>query len=327
MRFKFAPKTSEDEFFDVVTTDRRLSEQKRSLLEAVYKRLHQHAIEHEDELARDEKRQQRKAIDALRSRIKRLDPPVELEDTWEQVRTRIEKYEEYAALPTDEDRRAAYDKHISRLQDDADRERARRHERDRTREDRHSTRRERDSRRRSRSAAGRGVDPYEADRRRAIEQRERQYRHTSNGGLSPPPRERRPPRDGGAERYTDPDRVTGRDRQSSMTRYDRERRERDLERERVYNSRADPYGKANELDYGDSSDVATPSRPGSSYGGKRAGSESRGPRAKRARTEKEGKSGRNGVSEDPAEKMEVEAAAKEEIALQSGSEEGEIEEV
>ena len=321
MRFKFSPKTSLDEFLDVVLRDERMTYYPKSRLEAVYKKLQQHALDHEEDLARDEKRSQRKAIDALRSRIKRLEPPVELEDSWEQVRPRLERYDEYNALHSDEDRRAAYEKHMSRLQDD-ERDRARRHERERTRDDRHSSRRER---RRSRTPV-REMDPYEADRRRAVEQRERQYRHASNGGLSPPPRERRP-RD---DRHDRDDRDR-RDRQGSLTRYDRERRERDAERERAYITRADPYAKASELDYGDSSDGA--SRPQSSHGGKRAGSETGSRRvAKRARTDKGASVGaagervaRNGGSKSPA--ATATDQQEEPPALQSGSEEGEIEEV
>ena len=113
---------------------------------------------------------------------------------------------------------------------------------------------------------------------------------------------------------------------ASISRYERERRERDAERERAYITRADPYAKAADLDYGDSSDGPGNSRPGSSHGGKRAGSESRRGNeraAKRPRTE-------GGLrSEDTVAKIkqDKEGGDKEEIALQSGSEEGEIEEV
>ena len=234
-------------------------------MEEVYKRIHRSALEREEDLERDAKRQQRKAIDALRSRIKHLDPAVAIGDTWEQVRPRIERYEEFKAVNSDEDRQVAFEKHVNRLKEDAaERERVRRHdrERERARDDRHNaTRRDR---RRSRTP-NRESDAYEADRRRAATERERQYRHTSAGGLSPPPRERRN-RDDRFER-DDRDR---RERQVSLSVYDRERREREAERERSYISRADPRTKASELDYGDSSDA--PSRP-ESVSGKRPSGE------------------------------------------------------
>lgn len=216
-------------------------------------------------MERDAKRQQRKAIDALRSRIKHLEPPVAIGDTWEQVRPRVERYEEYKLVNSDDDRQVAFDKHMNRLKEDAaERERVRRHdrERDRARDERHTSRRDRDRRR---SRTPNREDAYEADRRRAATERERQYRHSSAGGLSPPPRERRDRSD----RYVRDDRDRS-ERQVSLSVYDRERREREAERERSYISRADPRAKASELDYGDSSDA--PSRP-ESVSGKRASGE------------------------------------------------------
>lgn len=263
--FRFSPSTTLEEFLAVVKHDRRSGSVNRHLLEEVYKRMHRSALDREEDLERDAKRQQRKAIDALRSRIKHLEPPVILGDTWEQVRARVERSEEYKAVERDDDRQAAFDKHMSRLKDDAaERDRIRRHdrERDRARDERHSSRRDRErDRRRSRTPA-RETDAYEADRRRAATERERQYgRQGSAGGLSPPPRERRHRVDDRFER-DDRDR---RERQVSLTVYDRERREREAERERSYISRADPRAKASELDYGDSSD-APPSRPESTSG-------------------------------------------------------------
>lgn len=259
--FRFSPSTTLEEFLDVVKHDRRSGSVNKHLLGEVYKRMHRSALDREEDIERDAKRQQRKAIDALRSRIKHLEPPVLLGDTWDQVRARVERYEEFKAVERDDDRQAAYDKHMSRLKDDAaERDRIRRHdrERERARDERHSSRRDRD-RRRSRTPT-REIDAYEADRRRAATERERQYgRQSSVGGLSPPPRERRH-RD---ERYERDDRDR-RERQVSLSVYDRERREREAERERTYISRADPRAKASELDYGDSSDA--PSRPESSSG-------------------------------------------------------------
>lgn len=261
--FRVSPSTTLDEYLSAIKSDRKAASYAQPLLEEAFKRIHKSALDREEDMERDAKRQHRKAIDALRSRIKHLEPPVAVGDTWEEVRPRVERSEEYKLVSSDEDRQMAFDKHINRLKEDAaERDRLRRHdrERERARDERHASRRDRD-RRRSRTPL-RDSDPYEADRRRAASERERQYRPGSVGGLSPPPRERRA-RD---DRYDRDDRDR-RERQVSLSVYDRERREREAERERSYISRADPRAKASELDYGDSSDA--PSRP-ESVSGKRA---------------------------------------------------------
>ena len=258
--FRVTASTTLDEYLEALKNDRRSASFNKHLFEEVYKRLHRSALDREEDMERDAKRQQRKAMDLLRSRIKHLEPPVAIGDTWEQVRPRIERCEEYKLVSSDEDRQATFDKHMNRLKEDA----AER-ERERARRDRHSSRRER---RRSRTP-NREADAYEADRRRAATARERQYRHSSAGGLSPPPRERRLR---GDDRYERDDRDR-RERQVSLSVYDCERREREAERERSYISRKDPRTKASELDYGEdygeSSDA--PSRPESMSGKRMAG--------------------------------------------------------
>jgi len=341
-RYRFTTKTTEEDFLTLLGDDKRTVLTNKSVLHAAYKKLHYHATLHEEDLARDEKRHQRKAIDALRSRIKRLDPPVDPEDRYDDIRPRLERYDEFTAL-TEDERRAAFDKHMGRLQEDAERDRER-SRRAHARDDRSSRRSDRDrERRRSRSPPGgaaatqreREMDAYEADRRRAVEQRERQYRRSSNGGLSPPPREGVPRRATGRDVM---DRGVD-DRRLREDRYDRERRERDAERERAYVSRADPYAKAADLDYGESSDgpgsaSQSVARSGGGGGGngKRAGSEAREREraSKRVRTEgRLGSDGGHGHGNGAGEKDAVmdADAEKEEVALQSGSEEGEIEEV
>lgn len=272
--FRLTPATTLDQFLEAVRTDRRGEALSKPLLEELYKRIRKSATDREEDLERDAKRQQRKAVDALRSRIKHLEPPVAVGDTWEEVRPRVERYEEFRQVSSDEDRQVAFDKHMNRLKEDAaerERERARRHdrERDRTRDDRHGSRR--DTRRRSRTPTRDSGDPYEADRRRAASERERQYRPGSVAGLSPPPRDGRRAGGRGDDRYERDDTRDRRERQVSLSVYDRERREREAERERSYISRADPRSKASELDYGDSSDAA--SRPEESVSGKRASGE------------------------------------------------------
>ncbi|THX81939.1 hypothetical protein D6D05_04025 [Aureobasidium pullulans] len=317
--FRFVPSTTLEEFLHAIRQDRRISSMNPHLLEEVYKRLHRNALDREEDIERDAKRQQRKAVDALRSRIKHLEPPVLIGDTWEQVRPRVERSEEYKAVTSDEDRQLAYDKFMNRLKEDAaERERLRRHDRERERD--RDRRRDRE-RRRSRSPPSREVDAYEADRRRAASERERQYRHSSISGLSPPPRERPRVRDDRYERDVGDPR---RERQVSLSIYDRERREREAERERSYISRADPRTKASELDYGDGGDSPKPeSTSGGNNSNKRSAAGNGDSDAKRqAKRPRVGEhtSSRN-VTPAPS------TAENDEPALQSGSEEGEIEEV
>jgi pre-mRNA-processing factor 40 len=206
----------------------------------------------EEDDRRDEEHNERYAMDALRSVIKRLEPPVALTDTWEVVRPRVEKADEYRALKSDTLRESVFDKYIRRLKEkESDRrDRTRRDERDRERD---RDRRERDReyrngtsdthrRHRTRTRSPEH-DPYAAERRRAMQDREARYRNNDSTGLSPPRRR---------ERRED-DRFEPRPRRSPAgDHYVSERREREVERERSYVSRADPReSSVSLLDYGD----------------------------------------------------------------------------
>jgi pre-mRNA-processing factor 40 len=205
----------------------------------------------EEDDRRDEEHNERYAMDALRSVIKRLEPPVALADTWEVVRPRVEKTDEYRALKSDTLRESVFDKHMRRLKEkESDRrDRSRRDERDRERD---RDRRERDReyrngtsdthrRHRTRTRSPEH-DPYAAERRRAQQDREARYRNTDNTGLSPPRRRER----------RETDRFERSRRSSAGDHYGTERREREVERERSYVSRADPReSSVSLLDYGD----------------------------------------------------------------------------
>tara|TARA_R110002003_G_scaffold198_25_gene15596 strand:- start:6125 stop:6913 length:789 start_codon:yes stop_codon:yes gene_type:complete len=201
---------------------------------------------------RDEEDNERYAMDALRSIMKRLEPPVSLSDTWEVVRPRLEKTDEYRALKSDTLRESVFDKYMRRLKEkETDRrDRSRRDERDRDRDRRDRDRGDReyrnghsDSHRRHRTRTRSPEhDPYAAERRRAQQDREARYRNTDSTGLSPPPRRDRREDD----RFERPRRSPAGDH------YGRERREREVERERSYVSRADPRETSvSLLDYGD----------------------------------------------------------------------------
>lgn len=256
-RFEFTQDTTLDEFMALMKAERRTANIDQHSLALLFERLKEKEQQRSEANKHQAERAQRRHIDNLRSRIKRLEPPVALEDTWEQVRPRLEKFEEYRQLDSDEARRSAFEKHLRRLKEkeedherERERDRSRRDHRDRDRERERDRDRERERDRDYRNGHGRRhrtrtpePDAYEADRRKAQADRERQYRKSSLSGVSPPPRSR----DWRGDRY-----VSDRREVSSLSHYDRERREREAERERSYISRADPREKASELDYGDS---------------------------------------------------------------------------
>ena len=250
-RYEMTLDTTLDEFADVMRSDPKTGKLNHDQVKTVYGRLMSKIKKRAEDDRANNERSQRKAVDALRSAIKHLEPPVRLSDSYEDVAARLEGYEEYRMLDN-EARKAAYDKHIRRLKEkdeDFERDRPRR-DRDRDRSRREGDR-DRDRRHHTRTPE---VDAYEADRRQAQAARERQYRKASFG-LTPPPRDRRDDRD---DRYRRHDRH---DRHDPMSVYDRERREREMERERSYISRADPRDRGKTLDYGD--EDAGGSRPDS----------------------------------------------------------------
>lgn len=295
--------TTYEDFRDFVATDDRTASISADDMQMIYENLMTKVQRRNEEEKKEAEEQRKRQIDALRSVIKRLEPPVRLGDTFEDILPRIAALPEYRELDDDEARRSAFEKHMRRLkekEEDNERERARR---ERDREHRNGSRRERDDRHRRHRTRTPEVDAYEADRRKAQADRERQYRKASFG-LTPPPRDRRDDRD----RYDDRRRH---ERVESI--YDRERREREMERERNYISRADPRDKGRALDYGDEDGGS--SRPGSIRKRRESDVSTRdSKRARPARTRSRDSHPEAMLKEEPP-------------ALQSGSEEGEIEEI
>ncbi|KAL4813725.1 hypothetical protein BDW67DRAFT_192730 [Aspergillus spinulosporus] len=345
-RFNVTSKTTFEEFNAVVSSDRRTAKIDPEILQVIFQRIQEKALRRNEEEKHAADRHQRRAIDALRSRLKRLEPPLRSTDTWDQVKPTIERYDEYKALESDELRQIAFDKVIRRLkekEEDAERDRDRDRDRGSRRDHHHDRDRDRDYRsyrgeRRgpaSRHSRTPEPDAYEADRRKAQADRERSYRKAASG-LSPV-RERWDERDRDRERDQDRrDRDRDRDRERStrsLSHYERERRDREEERERLYRTRGDPRGSRDELDYGgdsrstagvtasnerrrrrDSDTESVASRSTKRY---RRDSRDRDARKDRERRERTPSSAAPGPAADEA---------KEEKAVHSGSEEGEIEE-
>lgn len=280
-------------------SDRRTTNIDADILQLLFHRVQEKAIRRGEEEKHAADRHQRRAFDALRSRIKHLEPPVRVTDTWDQVQSRVEKYEEYRALESDDLRQTAFDKVIRRLkekEEDADKDRDSRdrrrdyHDRDR---DRH-----RGDRRRSRSPE---PDAYEADRRRAQADRERSYNKDRD-------------RDSYRDRYRE------RERGDRMSHYERERRDREDERERLYRTRGDPRGSRDELDYGGDAPSTTSNERRRRRDSDTESTVSRSVKRYR-RDSRERERSRGSRKERIAEEPIQEAAA-----VHSGSEEGEIEE-
>jgi pre-mRNA-processing factor 40 len=312
-----------------MSTDRRTSTIPPDTLRLVFSRLREKVLRRTDE----DRHAQRRAIDALRSRIKRLDPPISSNDSYEQVRPRLEKLDEFHALESDELRQQAFDKVVRRLKDreeedrdrrsrdsprrsehrdrDRDRDRDRERERDRDRDSHRSDSHR--SRHRSRTPE---QDAYAADRRKAQADRERQYRKGSSFGLSPPP-------SATARREDKTDRYVPSDHRDHRARSPRDRGDRYDGRSSgrpssggggsAYLSRADPREAATaaELDYGDLS-------------------ASRNATTRRRRDDSEDAEAANGREatrlRSSRDRSEETAKEKDDVAYKSGSEEGEIEE-
>lgn len=190
-------------------------------------------------------------------------------DTWETVRPRLTKSTEFQAVGSEDSTRYAFDRHMRRLKDKTDEEPGRGIRRSsRVSSERDSSRRNRERSRGDRSHRGRRPsrrsrspepDPYEADRRRAVAERERNHRKSAmaenilsagdRARLSPPPPPRRERDRDHRERDRDYDRYS-RPRRSEDGHYGRDRREREDDRERPFRRPVDTRS-VDELNYGD----------------------------------------------------------------------------
>lgn len=215
--------------------DSRTAQYDRETATVLFDKLREKIVRRIEDDRHQQERSQRRRVDALRSLIRHLEPAVEVSDTYEKVRPRILASDEFKALDSEDQRKAAFEKHIRRLKEKhEDREKDR--ERTHREKDRHTRRREdsrngydsyhkprstRADRERSRHLT-RSPEPdsYEAERRRAAGERERQYRGRRDSSVH---RSERGSRHGSRHRH---------ERTESV--YDRERREREEERERQY---------------------------------------------------------------------------------------------
>ena len=311
-------------------TDRRTASIERDTLQHIFQRLHEKVLRRTEDEKHAADRHQRRAIDALRSRIKHLEPPVRVGDSWEDIKSRVEKTDEYQNVETEDSRKSAFEKVVKRLrekEEDAEKDRERKHSR--RGDEREYRNGHRTEARHGRLSKTPEPDAYEADRRKAMAAREKQYRKTSSMGLSPPPvsyrereRRERDERHGRLDRDRSPP-------SRHMAPYDRERRDREEERERLYRTRADPRASRDELNYGEESKSVTGSERRRRRG---EGSDAESVESGR-RSSKRHRRDRRGSSRDKAKSKTPEPATQlsrketvEPSGVHSGSEEGEIEE-
>ncbi|KAF2108552.1 hypothetical protein BDV96DRAFT_504458 [Lophiotrema nucula] len=312
-RFEVMTTTTFEEFDQVMRTDLYFAKIKEDTMRSVYNYVLDKVRKREEDERNKAEHHERKAIDDLRSVFKHLEPAVSVSDTWEEVRPRVEKYDEFQALK-EPSREAAFDKYIRRLKEKEAERRDRRRDprdrdsgRDRRDRDREYRNGHSDSHRRPRTRTrSPEQDAYEAERKKAQLDREARYRHDGSTGLSPPYRRDRDNRYDGSRRGSD--------------HYVRERREREVERERLYVSRADPRDRVDALDYGD--DRGLPSRRRRDSDGESSSRRD----AKRPRySPRSPRRDRRSPTRTPAQKT-PDPPIKVEPGLRSGSEEGEIEE-
>lgn len=319
-----------EEFLSVMRTDPLTANIDEQSMHSIFDYVMAKVKKREEDDRRDEEHNERYAMDALRSVLKRLEPPVSASDTWEVVRPRVEKTDEYRALKSDTLRESVFDKYIRRLKEkDTDRrDRTRRDDRERERDrDRRDRDREyrnghSDSHRRHRTRTRSPEhDQYAAERRRAQEDRVARYRNSDTTGLSPPRRRDR----------REDDRYERTRRSPAGDHYVSERREREVERERSYVSRADPReSSVSALDYGDGAGrtaAARRRRESDESASKRENKVSKTSSYISLNSTLTKQRARYSPRHDRKSKTPVpEPPKEEERAIRSGSEEGEIEE-
>lgn len=238
--------TTLEEFSSIMQSDDRTSSLADWEIKVIFERFQAKIRQLNEEERHKAEQHQRKAIDDLRSRIKHLKPPVGLTDSWDEVRPRLEKYNEYQSLD-DESRRAAFDKHLRRLRD------SQRETNDRTNDREH---RNGNSPRTHTTNGPAEADAYESERKKLEADRERIY---SRSGVSPLGHYRD---DRDRDRYHDRDHSRP---ASSHRNYDRRDRERDSRGDRSHSSRADPLERTVNLTYDEGPAVRGHDNDGDEY--------------------------------------------------------------
>ncbi|KZP01446.1 hypothetical protein CALVIDRAFT_559263 [Calocera viscosa TUFC12733] len=112
--FNFDHNTSPEEFHEAISTTPSVANLKESDENAIYEHLRERALRrHADEKRRAE-RKVRHMQDDLRYALKKMDPPLDLDCTYEDALPLIRDLEEYKSLDDEDARRAAFMKFVKR---------------------------------------------------------------------------------------------------------------------------------------------------------------------------------------------------------------------
>ncbi|KAI5478245.1 formin binding protein [Pseudohyphozyma bogoriensis] len=133
------------EFEKSVEGDERLKALDEGVVPSVFEKLHARAVRHAKEERRRAEKKLRIQIDDLRYAYKKLDPPVDLESSYEDNLERIQETPEFKVLEDETARRTAFEKFIKRQKEKL-KEREREHSEEPSSERRGDSHRDRSSR-------------------------------------------------------------------------------------------------------------------------------------------------------------------------------------
>ncbi|KAI7861177.1 hypothetical protein BDC45DRAFT_429679 [Circinella umbellata] len=116
--FEVSLETTYDEYQALL--DRRNDLMERTVpsnVKIIFDHLQNKAAQRLKEEKRRQEKKMKKKIDALRHAMKYVDPVINIDDSWETVRSRIENLPEYEAIENEQQRIEAYEKFIKRLKE------------------------------------------------------------------------------------------------------------------------------------------------------------------------------------------------------------------
>ncbi|KAK9325594.1 hypothetical protein V1517DRAFT_313765 [Lipomyces orientalis] len=133
--FQFTDKTTFEEFEKVLATDVRAAEIEQPVHMSLFEKQRSRVLRKLEEDRHQEERRLRRRIDALRSVMRHLEPPMTGQSTWEEIRERIKDTSEFLAVDSEENRKLAFEKQLIRVKEKEEgvsyeRERDRDHHRD-----------------------------------------------------------------------------------------------------------------------------------------------------------------------------------------------------
>ncbi|KAK9330254.1 hypothetical protein V1520DRAFT_341037 [Lipomyces starkeyi] len=138
--FQVTDKTTFEEFENVLVTDARAAEIEQSVHVSLFEKQRSRVLRKLEEDRHLEERRLRRRIDALRSVMRHLEPPMTGQSTWEEIRDRIKDTPEFLALDSEDNRKLAFEKQLVRVKEKEEggsRERDRERDRDRDRDHKH----------------------------------------------------------------------------------------------------------------------------------------------------------------------------------------------